>query len=56
MSLGRGLGSGSGEWQGVAFLWKMREKGKGVGRVGGMGWGEAKEATSQCASFVETTP
>ena len=33
--LGRDLGSGSGECGGWFFLWKMRESGKGVGRVGG---------------------
>ena len=30
-----GLGSGSGRWWGGAFLWKITEKGKGVGKVGG---------------------
>ena len=39
----------------VFLLWKRGEKGKGVGRVGGVGWGQTKEPASQCASFVETT-
>ena len=30
-----GLGSGSGGQWGVVFLWKIREKGKGMGRMGG---------------------
>ena len=38
---------------GGRFLWKMREEGKGVGRAGEVGWGQAKEPASQCASFVE---
>ena len=50
-----GFGVGFRGAGGVVFLWKMREKGKGVGRVGGVGWGQAKEPASQCASFVETT-
>ena len=33
--LGRGLGSGSGGRLGLLFLLKMRERGNGVGRVGG---------------------
>ena len=41
----RGLGSGSGGWWGVVSLWKMREKGKGVGRVGG-GCGYARRGKS----------
>ena len=48
---GRVQGGGGG----VVFLWKTREKGKGMKRVGGVGWGPAKEPASQCASFVETT-
>ena len=49
------MGSGSGGWLGAVFLWKIREKGKGVGRGGGVGWGQAKEPASQCASFVDAT-
>ena len=41
---------------GLAFLWKMKEKGEGVGRIGGgVGVGTFKGTASQCASFVETT-
>ena len=29
VSLGKGLGEGSGEWWGVVLLWKVRENGKG---------------------------
>ena len=30
-------------------------KGEGGREGGGVGWGQAKEPASQCASFVETT-
>ena len=40
--------------RGSVLLWKIREKGKGVGRVGEVGWGPAKEPASQSASFAET--
>ena len=48
---GRGLGSGSGGWWEVVFLWKMAEKwGWGVG------WGQTKEPASQCARFCQNYP
>ena len=41
MFWGGGLGSGLVGWQGAVFLWKMRERGKRVGRVGvGVGTGK----------------
>ena len=48
------MGSGSGGWWGVVFLWKMREKGKGVGRVGG---GRERQRNRQvnAHAFVKTT-
>ena len=43
MSLGNGLGSGSREGGSVVFfLWKVREEGKGMDRVGGGGVGTGK--------------
>ena len=47
LSLGEGFGVGFRGWWGVAFLWKMREKGEGVGRVGVVG--TCKGTASQCA-------
>ena len=47
MSLGEGFGVGVRWGVGGGFLWKMRGKGEGGGRVGG--WGQAKEPESQCA-------
>ena len=43
---------------GGGFLWKMREKGKGVEKVeGGVGWGGlAKEPASQCAHVCQNYP
>ena len=53
MFLGEGFGFGF-RWV-VVFLWKIREKVHGGGEGGGAEWGPAKESTSQCAGFVETT-
>ena len=58
MSLGEGFRVGFRAVAGEGFLWKLREKRKGLGRVGGWGGvvcGQAKEPASQCASFAETT-
>ena len=41
------------EFRGVVFLWKIREKGKGKGRVGGWGGRPAKEPASQCARICQ---
>ena len=54
VSLGEGLGSGSGGWWGAVFLWKIREKGKGVGRVGGgvgTGKGAGKSMRKLCRNY-----
>ena len=40
----------------MVFLRTMREKGKGVGRVGGWGWAQAKEPASQCMHVSPTRP
>ena len=40
-----GFGSGSAGWWGVVFLWKIREEGKGVGRV--RGWGGDRQRNRQ---------
>ena len=58
MSLGEGFGvefsPGSGGWWGAVFLGKMREKGKGVGRVGrgvGTGKGSGKSTRKLCRNY-----
>ena len=56
MSLGEGFRFGFRGVAGVVFLWKIRQKGKGVGRVGGVGWGQAKEPASQCATRLSILP
>ena len=54
VSLGQGLGSGSGRWWGWSSCGKQGKRGRGWGGWG-VGWGPTKEPASQCASFVETT-
>ena len=51
VSLRRGLGSHGGEW---LSLWKMRGKGKGVGRVG-LGGERQRKRQVNAHAFVKTT-
>ena len=55
LSLKEGFGVGFRGVVGGGFPVEDEGKGEGVGSVGGVGWGPAKELASQCASFVETT-
>ena len=50
MSLGEGFGVGFRGVGGVVFLWKMWEKGKGVGRVG-TGKGTGKSMRRLCRNY-----
>ena len=50
----RGLGSGSGWWWGLVFLWERLERGKGAGRVGGGVWtgkGTGKSMRKLCRNY-----
>ena len=52
VSLGEGFSGGGG---GVVFLWRMREKGKGVGRVTGWGGDRQRHRQVDAHAFVKTT-
>ena len=49
-----GLGSGSGGWRGVVFLWKVREKEKGAGEDGGSGGDRQRNRQVNAHAFVKT--
>ena len=51
---GRGLGSVSRGRGGVVPLWKIKEKGKGVGRVGG--WGGDRQRNRQVNAHAFAKP
>ena len=56
LSMGEGLGSASGRWWGVVFLWKLRETGMGVGRVGrGVGTDKGTGKLMRSARLCQTT-
>ena len=54
MFLGEGFGSGSGGWLGCGFTVEMKERGKGVGMVGGRvgtGKGTGKSMRKLCRIY-----
>ena len=55
MSLGEGFWFGFRGVAGVVFLWKMREKGEGVGRVGGWGGDRQRNRQVSAHAFVKTS-
>ena len=47
------MGSGAGRWWGLAFLWRVREKGEGWGGSGVL-WGQAKDRQVNAQALVKT--